>query len=99
MSRKISKNSLIFLIIRYLQPFSCLATSEIFYLGGHTLFDVKMQFPSLVYITTASVNDVKAMDFIPFIVEIWDPSVYEGEGSFIVYTVFGSGVHHGMHSL
>ena len=32
----------------------------------HTLFDVKTQIPSFVYITTASVNDVNAMDFIPY---------------------------------
>jgi hypothetical protein len=32
----------------------------------HTLFDVKTQIPSFVYITNASVNDVNAMDFIPY---------------------------------
>lgn len=32
----------------------------------HTLYDVKTQIPSFVYITTASVNDVNAMDQIPY---------------------------------
>ncbi len=32
----------------------------------HTLFDVKTKIPSFVYITTASVNDVNAMDYIPY---------------------------------
>ena len=32
----------------------------------HTLYDVKTKIPSFVYITTASVNDVNAMDFIPY---------------------------------
>jgi len=32
----------------------------------HTLYDVKTQIPSFVHITTASVNDVNAMDFIPY---------------------------------
>ena len=32
----------------------------------HTLFDIKTQIPSFIHITTASVNDVKAMDFIPY---------------------------------
>ena len=32
----------------------------------HTLYDVKTQIPSFIYITPASVNDVKAMDQIPY---------------------------------
>lgn len=32
----------------------------------HTLYDVKTQIPSFIYITTASVNDVNAMDHIPY---------------------------------
>jgi len=32
----------------------------------HTLYDVKTQIPSFIYITTASVNDVNAMDNIPY---------------------------------
>ena len=32
----------------------------------HTLYDVRTQIPSFVYITTASVNDVNAMDQIPY---------------------------------
>ena len=32
----------------------------------HTLYDVKTQIPSFIYISTASVNDVNAMDFIPY---------------------------------
>lgn len=32
----------------------------------HTLYDVKTQIPSFIYITTASVNDVNAMDLIPY---------------------------------
>lgn len=32
----------------------------------HTLYDVKTQIPSFVHITTASVNDVNAMDNIPY---------------------------------
>jgi hypothetical protein len=32
----------------------------------HTLYDVKTKIPSFVYITTASVNDVNAMDYIPY---------------------------------
>ena len=32
----------------------------------HTLYDVKTQIPSFIYITTASVNDVNAMDQIPY---------------------------------
>ncbi|MCK9282237.1 MAG: IS4 family transposase [Melioribacteraceae bacterium] len=32
----------------------------------HTLYDVKTQIPSFVYITNASVNDVNAMDHIPY---------------------------------
>ena len=32
----------------------------------HTLYDVKTQIPSFIYITSASVNDVKAMDQIPY---------------------------------
>ena len=32
----------------------------------HTLYDVRTQIPSFVYITTASVNDVNAMDLIPY---------------------------------
>lgn len=32
----------------------------------HTLYDVKTRIPSFVYITTASVNDVNAMDQIPY---------------------------------
>jgi hypothetical protein len=32
----------------------------------HTLYDVKTQIPSYIYITTASVNDVNAMDNIPY---------------------------------
>jgi len=32
----------------------------------HTLYDVKTHIPSFIYITNASVNDVNAMDFIPY---------------------------------
>jgi hypothetical protein len=32
----------------------------------HALYDVKTQIPSFIYITTASVNDVNAMDNIPY---------------------------------
>lgn len=32
----------------------------------HTLYDVKTQIPSFIYITPATVNDVKAMDQIPY---------------------------------
>ncbi len=32
----------------------------------HTLYDIKTQIPSFIYITTASVNDVNAMDHIPY---------------------------------
>ena len=32
----------------------------------HTLYDVKTRIPSFVYITSASVNDVNAMDHIPY---------------------------------
>jgi len=32
----------------------------------HTLFDVKTSIPSFIHITPASVNDVKAMDYIPY---------------------------------
>ncbi len=32
----------------------------------HTLFDVTTQIPAFIHITEASVNDVKAMDFIPY---------------------------------
>lgn len=32
----------------------------------HTLYDVKTQIPSFIYITPASVNDVNAMDQIPY---------------------------------
>lgn len=32
----------------------------------HTLYDVKTQIPSFIYITAASVNDVNAMDHIPY---------------------------------
>lgn len=32
----------------------------------HTLYDVRTQIPSFVHITTASVNDVNAMDLIPY---------------------------------
>jgi len=32
----------------------------------HTLYDVKTRIPSFVYITPASVNDVNAMDNIPY---------------------------------
>lgn len=32
----------------------------------HTLFDVKTKIPGFVYISTASVNDVNAMDHIPY---------------------------------
>jgi len=32
----------------------------------HTLYDVKTQIPSFIYITSASVNDVNAMDHIPY---------------------------------
>ena len=32
----------------------------------HTLYDLKTQIPSFIYITTASVNDVNAMDHIPY---------------------------------
>jgi len=32
----------------------------------HTLFDVKTSIPNFIHITPASVNDVKAMDYIPY---------------------------------
>jgi hypothetical protein len=32
----------------------------------HTLYDVKTKIPSFVYISTAAVNDVNAMDLIPY---------------------------------
>jgi IS4 transposase len=32
----------------------------------HTLYDVKTQIPSFIHITTASVNDIQAMDQIPY---------------------------------
>lgn len=32
----------------------------------HTLYDIKTQIPNFVYITPASVNDVNAMDHIPY---------------------------------
>jgi hypothetical protein len=32
----------------------------------HTLYDIKTQIPSFIYITTASVNDVNEMDHIPY---------------------------------
>jgi hypothetical protein len=32
----------------------------------HTLYDVKTQIPGFIYITTASINDVNAMDNIPY---------------------------------
>ena len=32
----------------------------------HTLYDVKTHIPSFIHITPASVNDIKAMDYIPY---------------------------------
>ena len=32
----------------------------------HTLYDIKTQIPSFIYITTASINEVNAMDHIPY---------------------------------